>query len=144
LVSRPNRPQAAGLSLTGGPGQSLQDRSKVEPAIEDVLHLAEVSMPLLLEAEGTVRTRQGRLEVAQHRVDGQKLRILGAGSAAARDMRFVPDARALKQPRPSDTSVAGAARERSANASSAALVNGLGNRHTNIGWPDSVVCTVAT
>ena len=75
--------------------------------------------------------------------------MLGAGDATTSDVRLVQDAgavphTAVKQPKPSETSVAGAARDWLAKAWIDSLVNGRCDRHTSTGWPDSVVCTAAT
>src|SRR5260221_10557569 len=51
---------------------------------------------------------------------------------------------AVKQPRPSETRVAGAASDCAANSLMDSLVKGRLDRHMRTGSPDSVVCTAAT
>ena len=78
--------------------KAFKDGSQVEAAIEEVLHLAEIAMRVLAEAEGVVGAGQRRLDVAQRRVDGQERGMLCAGRAAAGDVRLVQDATCRARP----------------------------------------------
>ena len=52
-------------------------------------------MRILCEAEGVVRAGEGRLQVAEHDIDGLEVRALGRCCAAASDVPFVKDAGSL-------------------------------------------------
>ena len=80
--------------MTGGLRQASKDGTKVESSVEQILDLPEIAMPVLVEAERVIRPGQGRLEVAQGRVDGLERRMLGAGGTAAGDVLLVQDAHA--------------------------------------------------
>lgn len=56
--------------------------------VEHVLHLTGVAVGVRPEAEGLVGAGQRRLDVAQHGVDGQNVRALGAGRAATGEIRL--------------------------------------------------------
>jgi hypothetical protein len=70
LLSRANPPQPLEPSLAVRAGPPPQNRSGVEPAVEDVLHLSDVAIVVPLEAEVQAGARARRLDVSQHRVDG--------------------------------------------------------------------------
>mmetsp|Transcript_39104 Transcript_39104/g.91661 ORF Transcript_39104/g.91661 Transcript_39104/m.91661 type:complete len:339 (-) Transcript_39104:467-1483(-) len=94
-LSRANRSNAARRGPGSCTSEPLEDGAQVEPAVEEVLHLGKVAMSVLAEAERMVGASQRGLEVAQRRVDGQEGRMLGAGRAAAGQVRVVQNARAL-------------------------------------------------
>src|SRR5438093_3510685 len=83
------RPRSGDRSCSS---QASEDRAQVEASIEQVLNLSEISMRVLLEAEGVIRAGQCGLQVAQDRVDGLERRVPCAGGPAAGDMRLVQDA----------------------------------------------------
>lgn len=89
-------------------------------------------MGVLAEVEGVVRAAEGGFDVAQDCVDGGELGV-GRSSrplpATCSSCRMHVLWTALKQPRPSETSVAGAASEAAANSVIDSLANGRLDRH---------------
>lgn len=57
-----------------GPEQALEDERQIEATVEAVLRLSQIAMPVLSEVKRMVRPTDGRLEVAQRRVDRLELR----------------------------------------------------------------------
>lgn len=71
----------------GSPCQAFENLAQIKAAVEEVLDLAQIAIPL--EAQGVVRAGQRSLDVAQGRVYSLERRVLGAGRTAAGGMRFV-------------------------------------------------------
>ena len=69
----------------------MKDGAQVESAVEEVLHLAEITRRVFLKVEGVVRTGQRSLDVAQGGVDGEEGRMLGAGRTTAGDVGLMED-----------------------------------------------------
>ena len=65
-----------------GSDEALHQGTEVESSVESVLEFGQVSIGVLSEVEGVVRTRDGCLQVAQHGVDRLELRDLARLLAA--------------------------------------------------------------
>ena len=83
------------LCRARGVYQARKDGAQIEAAIEQILHLSQISVGVAREAEGMIGSGEGCLQVAQHRVDGQERGVGDAGAAAAGDVGLVANARAL-------------------------------------------------
>jgi len=75
--------------------QSNKDDRQIKATVEQILHLSQVTMPVLCEVKRMVRPIDGSLEVAQHRVDRLELRQLDTVDTAAGDDSFMLDAHRL-------------------------------------------------
>jgi len=62
--------------LASRPDEALQYAAQVESPVELILHLPEIAMDVLVEAERVIRTGQRRLQIAQGRVAGASSPVL--------------------------------------------------------------------
>ena len=87
-----HRPQARigpGAGGSGGFNQSPKDGLELKAPVESILGLSEIAMRVLVEIKRMVGAIDGRLEVAQYRVDGAKLWVSGGRNPTAYNMTLV-------------------------------------------------------
>ncbi len=94
MFSNPNPVPRRRRRIRHRTDQAAQDGPQVVPAVEAELHLREVAVGVLGELHRVVGAAQGRLDVADERVDAAELFQLDAGLAPAGDGAVVAGAQA--------------------------------------------------